>query len=78
MLYFVGGRREKVNLEKICLFVTGNDNEPVLGFERKPTIEFSEAINGFIPTALTCINRLTLPAPTLEYPLTKEVGREFV
>lgn len=67
------GRRENMCLEKICSFITGIDNEPVLGFERKPHIDFVEAVNGFIPTASTCVNELRLPTPCLIHPLSKDV-----
>ena len=43
----------------VLTFVTGSDEEPVLGYEIHPSIYFTVAIEGnFLPNV--CINRLTL------------------
>ncbi|XP_061168808.1 uncharacterized protein LOC133178056 [Saccostrea echinata] len=57
------GRREHLSIANILQFVTGADEEPVLGFQIPPTIQFPEVINSLIPTANTCINSLQLPRP---------------
>ena len=45
----------------VLTFVTGSDEEPVLGYEIHPSIYFTVAVEGnFLPTANVCINRLTL------------------
>ncbi|CAC5407180.1 unnamed protein product [Mytilus coruscus] len=58
------GRRGALNLESILEFVTGNDQEPLLGFEIEPSIIFTECIESFLPMANTCICRMTLPRGT--------------
>ncbi|XP_061170625.1 uncharacterized protein LOC133180021 [Saccostrea echinata] len=57
------GRREHLSIANILQFVTGADEEPVLGFQIPPTIQFPEVINSLILTANTCINSLQLPRP---------------
>lgn len=58
------GRRMGLTLEHILQFVTGADQEPVLGFEVEPSILFICASNeckwSFLPCAHTCTNRLEL------------------
>ena len=45
----------------VLTFVTGSDEEPVLGYEIHPSIYFAVAVEGnFLPTINVCINRLTL------------------
>ena len=45
----------------VLTFVTGSDEEPVLGYEIHPSIYFAVAVEGnFLPTVNVCINRLTL------------------
>ncbi|KAJ8310422.1 hypothetical protein KUTeg_012287, partial [Tegillarca granosa] len=58
------GRRENISVGKILQFVTGAEEEPVVGFTMKPTIQFVEKDDSFIPTANTCINCLRLPRPS--------------
>ncbi|KAL5007947.1 hypothetical protein ScPMuIL_013528 [Solemya velum] len=60
------GRRGGVSLKQILQFVTGADEEPVLGFALCPSIQFCVVDTSFIPTANTCINCLNLPRPTSE------------
>jgi hypothetical protein len=49
--------------------VTGDDEEPVMGYKLHPSLEFIEEENGnFLPTANTCINMLKLPIPTAVTP----------
>ncbi|XP_061195039.1 uncharacterized protein LOC133203233 [Saccostrea echinata] len=55
------GRRENLCLGSILQFITGTDEEPVLGFKIQPSIRFVEVDQSYIPTANTCINCLTLP-----------------
>ena len=70
MFLYSGGRRSGVSLEKILMFITSVDEEPVLGFELNPSIQFIESSHGFIPTAMTCINQLKLPrgSSTIDLP----------
>ncbi|KAK3085561.1 hypothetical protein FSP39_005363 [Pinctada imbricata] len=58
------GRRNSITLAKVLQFVTGADEEPVLGFRLHPSILFHATDSVFIPTANTCINCLRLPRPT--------------
>ncbi|KAL3841723.1 hypothetical protein ACJMK2_019829 [Sinanodonta woodiana] len=57
------GRRKAVCLESVLQFITGTDEEPVLGFKIPASIRFTSA-ESFLPTANTCINCLTLPRPS--------------
>ena len=47
----------------VLQFLTGADEEPVLGFKIAPFIHFPEVQISFLPTANTCINCLQLPCP---------------
>ena len=68
--FFSGGRRGKVTLEHILQFVTGDNEEPVLGYTVQPSVIFTVAGNGgFLPTSSTCINCLKLPRGTVHTPL---------
>ncbi|XP_053383435.1 uncharacterized protein LOC123541168 [Mercenaria mercenaria] len=58
------GRREKLTLASILVFACSTDEEPLLGFKIQPTIVFCAAGDGFLPTASTCVNSLTLPRAT--------------
>lgn len=50
-------------------FITGEDEEPVLGYKLHPSLEFVSVENGnFLPTSNTCINMLKLPIPTATIP----------
>ncbi|KAK3083140.1 hypothetical protein FSP39_023263 [Pinctada imbricata] len=49
-----------MKLSDILAFVTGAEEEPVLGFDLEPSIIFC-ALPGDLPTASTCINQLSLP-----------------
>ena len=60
-----------VSLHSILKFVTGRENEPVLGFQMKPTICFGTNMPSCLPTGNTCINRLTLPIDE-NVPMTQE------
>ncbi|KAL3873821.1 hypothetical protein ACJMK2_036906 [Sinanodonta woodiana] len=64
-----GGRRRDVTLAKIVIFVTGTEEEPVLGIQIKPSIAFQSSLS-LLPTSNTCINRLnlTIPDTTQELP----------
>ena len=56
----------------ILKFVTGTDEEPVLGFALHPSIKFVESESEMIPTASTCINQLRLPRPSVGLKLLEE------
>ncbi|KAK3101168.1 hypothetical protein FSP39_001460 [Pinctada imbricata] len=58
------GSRNQMSLEKVLQFVTGASEEPVLGFNIHPCIEFNEVETSFLPTANTCIGSLRLPRPS--------------
>lgn len=70
-----GGRRICGNLTlslgNILQFSTGTTEEPILGFQIHPSIEFTipQEANSFTPCAHTCINALSLPRATLGSPL---------
>ena len=55
-------------------FTTGASEEPVLGFEPKPSIKFvlvREDLS-FIPTSNTCGNELLLPRPSFDKELPQD------
>ena len=56
-------------------FFTGVDKEPLLGFRMKPTIQFVPAVDEFhfLPTANTCINKLTLPTGMVDIELLSDL-----
>ncbi|KAK3087861.1 hypothetical protein FSP39_011629, partial [Pinctada imbricata] len=64
ILLILGGSRNQMSLEKVLQFVTGASEEPVLGFNIHPCIEFNEVETSFLPTANTCIGSLRLPRPS--------------
>lgn len=53
-----------VNLESILVFVSGTNEEPVMGFPSPLSIIFTE-LRGSTPTASTCTRDLYLPTNTL-------------
>ena len=59
------GRRGRITLGSILQFATGMDEEPPLGFELQPSIQFVAANEGikwsFIPQANTCSKTMFLP-----------------
>ena len=59
------GRRGRITLGSILQFATGMDEEPPLGFELQPSIQFVAANEGikwsFIPKANTCSKTMFLP-----------------
>ncbi|XP_068689839.1 uncharacterized protein [Montipora foliosa] len=57
------GRRAdgNISLGNILKFVTGSENEPVLGFQMKPSISFDAGMPSCLPISNTCINGLSLP-----------------
>ena len=59
------GLRESVTLNHILQFVTGTDEEPCMGFNISPSIQFITATDSrvwcFLPIANTCSNILHLP-----------------
>ena len=71
-----GGRRGSVTLGSILQFATGLDEEPPLGFELQPCIQFVAALQSnkwsFIPTANTCSATLFLPKGSYDLPLPPE------
>ena len=66
---YLAGRRSNISLGNVLQFVTGMDEEPVLGYTLQPKIVFPEVDSSFDPTANTCINQLNLPRPTMGKPL---------
>jgi len=54
------GRITGVTLGRILQFMTGSDEEQIIGFSLKPSIHFHD-LAGSIPTASTCVNMLYLP-----------------
>ena len=75
------GQRGEITLGHILQFVTGSDEEPLLGFSVAPSIEFVEATSHgtsphtecpFLPTANTCANTLCLPRCTNDLLLPSE------
>lgn len=62
--YFLIFRRRKggVSLCSILKFVTGTEEEPVLGFHIHPSIAFVKNAS-LVPTSNTCINKLNLSIP---------------
>lgn len=61
------GRRGDVTLAKILRFCTGSEEEPPLGYQIQPTMEFVER-QSFLPTGNTCINKMQLTIPVNEEP----------
>jgi len=63
-----------VSLGHILKFVTGDDEEPLLGYELEPSLVFDEVTEEgrFTPSARTCINQLILPRPSLQIKLLPE------
>lgn len=57
----LGVRSHGLSLANILTFVTGTDEEPVLGFHIHPSIQFHEVQDSFLPSASTCIGCLRLP-----------------
>lgn len=57
------GRRVdgNISLHSILKFVTGCENEPVLGFQMKPSDCFDTNMPSCLPMGNTCISRLTSP-----------------
>ena len=48
-----------MNLGHIFKFITGAENEPVVGYGVAPSIAFAKSLSPY-PTANTCINKLCL------------------
>ena len=72
-MFISGRRRGKVDLESILKFVTGTENEPLLGFKLHPSLFYIKTNEkNFLPSSNTCINRLNLPRATAEYNLPYE------
>ena len=63
ILFITAGRRGSLTLASILQFATSTDEEPLLGFRIHPSIIFCEMRDGYLPTANTCVNALTLPRP---------------
>ena len=55
----LGGRRNCVTLQHVLSFTTGAEEEPVLGFQLHPTLQFVQANTSFIPTGNTCTRART-------------------
>jgi len=57
-----------VNLGTILQFITGIDEEPVVGYSIHPKLTFTDAVDGsygYLPKSSTCTNQLFLPCPSL-------------
>ena len=74
-----GRRRCFLSLGNVLRFVTGTEEEPLLGFQMQPSINFVEAKNkyDFAPTASTCSNTLNLPRPSVQLELPEEETELF-
>ena len=70
-IFIAGGSIGTVTLGHVLRFVTGTDEEPVLGFKMQPSIEFCEN-SLFFPTSNTCVNSLKLVHGSLTIPLPSE------
>ena len=72
----VSGRRGRITLGSILQFATGMDEEPPLGFELQPSIQFVAANEGikwsFIPKANTCSKTMFLPRGSNSHSLPAE------
>ena len=71
------GRRSVITLGSILQFATGLDEEPPLGFELQPSIQFVAATNkelkwSFVPKANTCSKTMFLPRGSHCLPLPAE------
>ena len=70
------GRRGAITLGSILQFATGLDEEPPLGFELEPCIQFLPAATrskwSFIPTANTCSATMVLPRGSNNHALPNE------
>lgn len=71
------GRRFNVSLGDILQFVTGSNEEPLLGFAIDPSIQFHEVLDAvtkwfFVPTANSCSQTLCLPTASLHCRLPEE------
>ena len=58
--HFSAGRTKSVTLGKVLKFVTGSEEEAVLGYGVSPYVVFDRQTVSFPPTSNICINRLTL------------------
>ena len=61
LVFILVGRRPSVTLEKVLKFITGSEEEPVLGCGIDPHVVFDRVAKSFLPTRNTCVNKLTLP-----------------
>lgn len=50
-----------ITLETVFAFATGADQEPPMGFENTPQIQFEPRRDRFLPCACTCIPAIILP-----------------
>ena len=70
------GRRATITIGHILQFVTGAEEEPILGFAIPPSICFTAATSknkwAFVPTSNTCTQTLYLPTGSHDCPLPSE------
>ena len=68
-ILILGGRRNGVTLQHVLSFATDGEEEPFIGFQLHPTLQFVLASTSFIPTGNTCTNCLYLPCPSADVDL---------
>ena len=60
-----GAEEISLTLEDILVFLTGSSKIPIMEFDPKPAMEFTE--NSVFPMASTCFNTLILPLGITDY-----------
>jgi hypothetical protein len=65
VLLETGTEEMSLTLEDILVFLTGSSEIPIMGFDPKPAMEFTE--NSVFPMASTCSNTLILPLGISDY-----------
>ena len=73
LVFILVGRRPSVTLEKVLKFITGSEEEPVLGCGIDPHVVFDRVAKSFLPTRNTCVNKLTLPVGDMVPPNHAEI-----
>lgn len=73
---FLGGRRGVDSLAKILRFCTGSEEEPPLGYNIQPVVEFVER-QSLLPTGNTSINKMQLTIPINNEPTEDEMFNFF-
>lgn len=82
VLEAASGRRSEITFRSILQNATGLDEEPPLGFELQPSIQFVAATKelkwSFVPEANTCSKTMFLPRGSHCLPLPAEEGLFYV